>query len=276
MKRLAMVSATVFCMSAATASAQQSSDALLVSGRADFLVSGTGGTGSVDWFRTAEQHGIGLGAQSGSIADAWWTYGRAGGFMRRRGAVFSGTVEAGGGRDRTKAFGYQRVSAEAAAPIGSSHVFLDTQGQVARVANDVSRVIRLGVKWQVSKAVAAGGGYYLLTHNQSTSPAVCARLDLEYGRTSILGGAVLARSADPAVLVNEVGGLPRTSTELFGGWGIRTASYRLLIVANVAPSSPGANRVLVSVQVPLRAAKVTSGVAKQSGYQESNASMRGR
>jgi hypothetical protein len=264
MKWLAMMSAALFCMSASAASAQDSADALLVSGQADFLQSSTGGTGVVEWFRTAERNGIHLGAQSGSIADAWWTYGRAGGFVRRRGAVFSGTLEAGGGRHLAEAFGYQRVSTEAAVPVAKGRVILDTEGQLARVANDVSRVLRLGVKWQLSNAVAAGGGYYLLSHNHSATPAVCARLDFEYGRTSILGGVVLARSADPSVLLNEIGGLPRTSTELFGGWGIRTTSYRLLIVANVAQSSHATNRVLVSVRIPLRSATVTTGTARQS------------
>jgi hypothetical protein len=264
MKWLAMASAAVFCMGAGAASGQESADVLHVSGQADFLQSRTGGTGVVEWFRTAERHGVQLGAQSGSMADAWWTYGRAGGFMRRRGAVFSGRLEAGGGRQRAEAFGYQRVSAEAAAPVARGRVVLETEGQLARVANDVSRVLRLGVKWQLSNAVAASGGYYLLSHDRSASPAVCARLDLEYGRASILGGVVLARSAEPAVLLNELGGLPRTSTEFFSGWGIRTASYRLLIVANVAQSSRGPNRVLVSVQVPLRSASAITGTAKQS------------
>lgn len=263
MKWLAMASAICFCMGASAASAQEPSDVLHVSGQADFLQSATGGTGVVEWIRTAQRDGVRLGAQSGSMSGAWWTFARAGGFVRRRGSVFSGTLEAGGGRNLDASFGYQRVSAGAAAPLAKGRVVLETEGQLARVASDVSRVLRLGATWQLSNAVAAGGGYYLLSHNRSASPAVCARLDVEHGRASVLGGVILAQSDRPHVLLSEIGGLPRTSTELFGGWGLRAASYRLLIVANVSPSSRGANRVLVSVRIPLRSAAGTPGTARE-------------
>jgi hypothetical protein len=261
MKLLAVASTVWFGLIGSAAPAQEPVDMLHVSGQADFLQSATGGTGTVEWFHAAGRDGIRVGVQSGSLADAWWTYGRAGGFVRRRGAVFSGTLETGGGRQQAGAFGYHKLSVEAAAPVAKGRLLVETEGQVARMASSVSRILRFGAKWQLSNAVAAGGSYYLVSHDRSVSPAVCARLDLEHGRTSVLGGVVLARPDRSHVLLNEIGGLPRTSTEVFGGWGRRAASYRLMIVAQ---GSDGANRLLVSIQVPLRLAQTTTKGAKGS------------
>ena len=255
-------SAVCFCAAAGLASAQEPSDVIHLSGQADFLEAATGGAGAAEWFHRGARDGWRLGAQSGSLADAWWTYGRVGGFVERRSAVLTGTLEAGGGTDRPGSFGYRKLSGAVAAPVVKGRLVVETEGQFARIAGDASVVARLGVQWQSSRAILASGSYYWISHDGSASPAICARLDMEHGRATVLTGVVLTRRVSSAMLANEISGLPRTPTEFFGGWGIRRGSYQLLIVGNVAPSPSRANHILVSVRVPLRSARA-KGVAEK-------------
>jgi hypothetical protein len=264
MKWRVFASAVCFCVAAGPASAQEAADVIHVSGQADFLAAATGGAGAAEWFHRGARDGWRLGAQSGSLADAWWTYGRVGGFVERRSAVLTGTLEAGGGTDKPGSFGYQKLSGEIAAPVVKGRLLLATEGQFARIAGDASVVARLGVMWQSSRAIVASASYYWISHGGSASPSICTRLDMEHGRTNVLTGVVLTRRVSSAMLVNEISGLPRTPTEFFAGWGVRRGSYQLLIVGTVAPSPSRANHILVSVRVPLRSARSKGVAGKQT------------
>lgn len=253
MKTWAIAFAAWIWASAGAASAQESADALYISGQADFLQAASGGSGGVEWLHTTDRHGVELGALSGSRGDAWWTYGRAGGFVRRRRVTLSTVLDVGGGTQGRVRFDYQKFAGQVALHVASG-VLLETEGQLAHMASDVRRILRLGIRWQASPAVTASGSYYLLGRDGSLVPAVSARLDLERGRASLLGGVVLARHDASAALLNEVDGMRFTATEFFVGCGFRPGPYRVQLIANVARPAGDANRFLVSLRIPLGSA----------------------
>ncbi len=239
-------------LSAGTALAQEPVNVLFVTGQADFLQSGHGGTGTVEWLRKTDRRGVQAGAGSGSRADAWWTYARAGGFARRGRVVLAGSVDAGGGVLQKVRFGYQKVAGNASVALGTGRIMLETEGQLAHLAPDLHRILRLGFTWHPLPAVSTGASYHVVSVDREVSPAVSARFDVERGRASILGGAVLAHRDDRAPLLSDIGGARLTAAEYFGGGGLRTGSYRLQAVATVARSRAHGRRLVVSLEIPLK------------------------
>ena len=235
---------------AASAWAQQPTDTLFVTGQADFLSAGNGGLGSVEWLRKTDLRGVHAGIQSGSRPQAWWTYGRAGGFARLGRLLVAGAFDAGGGVRSGAAFRYQKLATEAGVLLASGRVVLETEGQLAHMAPDVSRIVRLGLKWRPTGAMTAGVNYYAVFLGRTFTPAVAVRLDVEHGRTSALGGAVFAQRREDAPLLSHID-TRLTATEFFAGGGFRVGSSRLQMVANVARSRREASRLMVSLEIPL-------------------------
>jgi hypothetical protein len=236
---------------AAIASAQEPTDTLFVTGQADFLSAGNGGAGSVEWLRKTDRRGVHAGLQSGSRPEAWWTYGRAGGFSRRGRLLVAGAFDAGGGARSGARFLYQKLAAEVGVLLASGRIVVETEGQLAHVAPDTSRIFRLGLKWRPTAAMTAGASYYALSLNRTVTPVVAIRLDVDRGRTSALGGAVFAQRREDAPLLSDI--VTRlTATEFFAGGGFRVGSYRLQMVANVARSRRDASRLMVSLELPLK------------------------
>jgi hypothetical protein len=235
---------------ASAAAAQGPTEALYVTGQVDFLQSDHGGAAGVEWLRKNDVRGLHGGAQAGSLDDAWWTYGRAGGFTRWQRVVLSGALDAGGGTQQGGPFGYLRLSGGLATAVGSRFV-LESEAQLARMAGDVRRILRLGFTWRIVPGLTAGTSSYAVFADGSTTPAVSGRVDIERGRSSALGGIVLTRRDGSAALVSHLGPLSLTSTEFFGGAGFRVRSYRLQVVANIAHKRTDPSRVLATLEIPL-------------------------
>lgn len=253
--KVLIVTSAMSLLASGTALAQGTSDSLIIGGRLDVPQAVAGGTGSVEWLRETAPGGVQLGALSGSRGGAWWTFGRAGGFLRRPRAIVSGIVELGGGADAASRFGYRRFDAELAVPLSHARVFLETEAQLAQMASDTRRIVRVGLKSIVSKSVTAGGSYYLVESNGATSPAVSARVDFERKPVSLLGGFVIARAQRTRTLVTDV--TPAlASGEIFGGCAFGSL-YRILIVASISQPAANANRIVASLRVPLGSRAVT-------------------
>jgi hypothetical protein len=246
-----LVSVALLTAAPGIAAAQAGRDTLIVSGQLDVPAGIDGGNGGVEWLRETAGGGLQLGGVSGSRGDAWWTYGRAGGFVRRPRAVTSGLVEVGGGSQGPSRFQYQRVDATVTVPVIASRAFFEAEGQVTRMAGDMHEIVRLGVKSVVTRTVTAGASAYAVVLNGSVSPAVSARVDVERRLVALLGGFVIAREQRAPTLLTETVVQSLTSEEVFAGIGLGT-SYRLQIVANVSPRSGTSNRVLMSLRIPLR------------------------
>ena len=253
--KVLIVTSAMSLLASGAALAQGTSDSLIIGGRLDVPHAIAGGTGSVEWLREAAPGGVQLGALSGSRGGAWWTFGKAGAFLRRPRAIVSGVVEIGGGADAASRFGYRRFEAELAVPITRGRLFLETEAQLAQMAGDTRRIARLGLKSIVSKSVTAGGSYYLVESNGATSPAVSARVDLERKPVSLLGGFVIARGQRARTLVTDV--TPTlASGEIFGGCAFGNL-YRVQIVASISQPAADSNRIVASLRVPLGSRVVT-------------------
>jgi hypothetical protein len=123
------------------------------------------------------------------------------------------------------------------------------------MATDTRQVVRLGVSSVLTPTVTAGASYYLVASNGDLFPAASARVDINRQPIAFLGGVVVAREQRVSTLLSHTVTLPLTSAEVFAGGSVGT-SYRLQVVAS-ASKSGDANRVLISLKIPLRARSVT-------------------
>lgn len=248
-------SIAVWIVLSGVAQAQDPRDSLIVSGQIDVPAASAGGTGGVEWLRVTSQGGLQFGALSGSRGDAWWTYGKAGAFVRRARAVVAGTIEIGGGAQAASRFQYRRFDGAVTLTVRPGRLFFETEGQVAQMATDTRQVVRLGVSSVLTPTVTAGASYYLVASNGDLFPAVSARVDVNRRPVALLGGVVVAREQRVSTLLSHTVTLPLTSAEVFAGGSVGTW-YRLQIVGS-ASKSGDANRVLISLKIPLRARSVT-------------------
>ena len=248
-------SLAIWIAMAGVAAAQDVRDSLIVSGQVDVPTASPGGTGGVEWLRTTAQGGLQFGVLSGSRGDAWWTYGRAGAFVRRGRAVVGGTIEVGGGAQTASRFQYRRFDGQLTLTLRPGRLFLESEGQVAQMATDTREVARLGIRSVLTPTVAAGASYYLVASNGDLFPAVSARVDVDRRLVSLLGGIVVAREQRAMTLLSQTVTLPLTSTEVFAGGSIGTW-YRLQVVASVSQAGD-ANRLLASLKIPLRSRTVS-------------------
>jgi hypothetical protein len=120
------------------------------------------------------------------------------------------------------------------------------------MAADTRSVVRLGIRSLLSPALTASGSYYLVAFNGSVAPALSARIDIERKPTSLLAGFALARRQRPPALLESVVAVSLNSVEVFAGCGFGRTSYRAQVIVNLSPPPGDANRVVVSVRIPLK------------------------
>jgi len=256
MKFLIPACVITFCGLAHPSSAQgPSADVLYVTGQADFIQSARGGGGGVTWLHTTpSQTGLDLGVSSASVADASWTYGRLGGFTRRRTAILSGALDVGGGRQGSARFDYQRYRGEIVVPVQSNRVLVGGEAQYLRLASEAQRVLRAGTVIQLSPRAAVRADYYSISSTGGTSAAVFGGTDLKVGRVGVLAGLLMAPGHRATSPLLEPGAVPQASREWMVGWRLPVGSYEVTWTVDVRQQAGvRTSRMLVGLRIPLSA-----------------------
>jgi hypothetical protein len=238
----------------AAAAQDRQTDSLYISGELDSgAITGGGGQAELVRAMSSRTHMI-LGAGSMFVADEWWTFGRIGGFTRRRDFTFLAASDLGWGRRNDGGFPYLRSRGGATIPVGHRFYAL-TEAQYIRSAGIGTRVLSAGAMYAGVRRTLLQATFHASATSTARWQYTSVRADVMPERIRAFGGVTIGHA--PAQL-SEAGAiqlLALTSQNFFAGVSIPSHRADTILAFEVArqPGGGRTGRLSVALRLPLAA-----------------------
>jgi hypothetical protein len=226
-------------------------NSLSMSGQLDSGAGIAGAGGEVQWIQSvSDRSSLIVGGGSVTVGDAWWGYGRFGGFTtRRRHTVVMASADLGRGAQAGDGFPYARIqSGLTTAVVGRLDV--ETEVQSVCATHLVTRVVKIGGAYAWPRAVV-----HTAVHRSSVNSIdwqyVSGRIDVPLGRAGVAAGFTAGtRSVTPDSGVIQL--IAQTSQDAFVALSVTPGRAQTTVAVETIEQAGGRRgRVLVGVRLPV-------------------------
>jgi hypothetical protein len=233
----------------AAAAQERQPDSLYVSGQLD-AGNPAGAAGAVELVRTlSDRSAVIVGGASASVADAWWSYGRVGGFTRRGKLAVLGTADTGIGTQRGGRFPYLKYVGALTVP-AAKHVYIEVEGQSVFATHAAAQGLKVGGVYFGLDRVTLRTAVHQSWMKSAEWRYVSGRADVDLGRLAIAAGITTGAKTPSQLGVLEW--LARSSRDIFGAVTITTGRVQTTWAYEVMRAgSSDVHRVLGTLRIPM-------------------------
>jgi hypothetical protein len=225
---------------------------LFLSGHVESGAALSGAAGELQWMQSvSDTSSVIVGGGSGGVADAWWSYGRLGGFTKLRGYTVVGSADLGHGAEAGAGFPYAKWDGTVTSP--AFHRFdVEAGAQSVYATHLATHVLKVGGGYTGSRAAVR-----VAVHRSSMQSTdwhyVSGRVDVPLGRVTMAGGLTAGtQSASPDSSVLSL--LAHTSRDAFVALSIaRPRAQTTVAIEAIDQPSGRLDRLTVGVRLPVGA-----------------------